>query len=136
LQSTPQKEENVDAVALDYYLSGVKIDPQHFGCAHNIGYSYFMLKKYLNAQKWFQLAQKLAPTRADACVGHAMASLRLGEYHKAYESAQKAAKNLGSESQKYSQETVWFLEAVCCKLLEKWEEATELMGRIKPLVQV
>ena len=27
----------VDAVASDYYLSGVKAEPDHYGCAANLG---------------------------------------------------------------------------------------------------
>lgn len=27
--------------ALDYYLSGVKIDPRHYGCVYNVACSYF-----------------------------------------------------------------------------------------------
>ena len=34
------------AVALDYYISGVKIDPSHFGCIYNIGCCHFLAKKY------------------------------------------------------------------------------------------
>lgn len=42
--------------ALDYFLSGVKIDPKHYGCAYNCAYSYFADRKYRNALKWFDLA--------------------------------------------------------------------------------
>jgi hypothetical protein len=31
------KKENFDTIALDYYLSGVKIDPAHLGCVYNLG---------------------------------------------------------------------------------------------------
>ena len=48
------KEKNSEA--LDYYLSGVKIDPTSFGCAYNIACTYFTEQKYVNAHKWFNLA--------------------------------------------------------------------------------
>ena len=43
------------SVALDYYLSGVKIDPEHYGCIYNTGCCYFYTGKYQNARKWFTL---------------------------------------------------------------------------------
>ena len=52
-------DKDSNNIALDYYLSGVKIDPRHFGCVYNVGCSYFFEKKYLNALKWFELAIKI-----------------------------------------------------------------------------
>jgi hypothetical protein len=37
--STQDKDSN--NIALDYYLSGVKIDPRHFGCVYNVACSYY-----------------------------------------------------------------------------------------------
>lgn len=48
-------------VAMDYYLSGVKIDPGHLGCIHNVGCCQYSVGKYLNAEKWFNLAIKVEP---------------------------------------------------------------------------
>lgn len=54
-------KDNVDAVALDYYLSGVKIDPYHLGCVYNVGCCYYFTQKFTNAEKWFNLAIKVDP---------------------------------------------------------------------------
>jgi tetratricopeptide (TPR) repeat protein len=62
--------------ALDYFLSGVKIDPQHYGCAYNCAYSYFVDLKYRNALKWFDLALKLKQTD-EALYGKAIVSFKL-----------------------------------------------------------
>lgn len=48
-------------MALDYYLSGVKIDPSHIGCIYNIGCCQYFIQKYANAEKWFSLALKVDP---------------------------------------------------------------------------
>jgi tetratricopeptide (TPR) repeat protein len=46
-------------VSLDYYLSGVKTDPSHIGCIHNLAVCAFYIRKYAKAEKWFRLALKI-----------------------------------------------------------------------------
>lgn len=70
-------------VALDYYLSGVKIDPRHFGCIYNAACSYFFEKKFLNAVKWFDLALKIDPLSKDSFFGKTVTCLKLGQYTEA-----------------------------------------------------
>lgn len=74
---------DTNIVALDYYLSGVKTDPRHFGCVYNVGCSFFMEGKYLNALKWFELAIKINPLVPDSFFGKAITCLKLGRYEKA-----------------------------------------------------
>jgi hypothetical protein len=45
--------------ALDYYLSGVKIDPFHVGCAYNVACTFYEEKMFCNSLKWFNLANRL-----------------------------------------------------------------------------
>lgn len=59
--NTNQTQTDSNNVALDYYLSGVKIDPSHFGCIYNSACCYFYEKKYTNALKWFDIAIKIDP---------------------------------------------------------------------------
>jgi tetratricopeptide (TPR) repeat protein len=75
----------VDAnnVALDYYLSGVKIDNRHFGCIYNAACSYYFEKKFVNANKWFSYAVRVDPTSEDAKFGNAVTCLKLGFYQEA-----------------------------------------------------
>ena len=40
------QDKDSNNIALDYYLSGVKIDPYHFGCVYNVGCSFYFEKKY------------------------------------------------------------------------------------------
>lgn len=56
-----QKQADANNVALDYYLSGVKINPESFPCVYNVACSYYMEQKYLSAKKWFDLAAKIDP---------------------------------------------------------------------------
>ena len=49
-------KDNVDLVALDYYKSGVKLDPYHFGCVFNLGCCLYFTGQYANANKWFTMA--------------------------------------------------------------------------------
>lgn len=72
-------KENYNSVALDYYLSGVKIDPQHLGCVYNVGCCHYQLGKYANASKWFELAMKLDHTHQDSYIGKIMSNLKLGK---------------------------------------------------------
>ena len=44
---------DVDHVALDYYKSGVKIEPGHHSCIFNIARCFFNTRRYANAKRWF-----------------------------------------------------------------------------------
>jgi hypothetical protein len=46
-------------MALDYYMSGIKIERSHFECIYNIGCTFYRVKKYKNAKKWFKIAMKV-----------------------------------------------------------------------------
>lgn len=76
-------DKDSNNVALDYYLSGVKIDPYHFGCVYNVGCSYYFDKKYLNALKWFELAIKIDANCQDSFFCKAATCLKLGLYEQA-----------------------------------------------------
>lgn len=73
-------------VALDYYLSGVKIDSTHIGCVYNIACCHYSTNKFCNAEKWFKLAIQVHPGYQDSYVGLTMTCLRLGKYLEAYQS--------------------------------------------------
>lgn len=70
-------------VALDYFLSGVKIEPNHFDCIYNVGCCHFAANKFANARKWFNLAIKVNSTCADSYYGLAVACIKLGLYAEA-----------------------------------------------------
>lgn len=42
--------------ALDYYLSGIKIDPVNLCCAYNVACTFYDEKMFCNSLKWFNLA--------------------------------------------------------------------------------
>ena len=71
-------------VALDYYLSGVKIDPSHLGCIHNVGCCQYSCGKFANSEKWFNLGIKVDPFYQDSYVGSTLSSLKLGKYDLAF----------------------------------------------------
>lgn len=78
-----KKSSDADHVALDYYLSGVKIDPMNLPCIYNVGACYFYIGKYKNARKWFDFAVKAAHDQKDSCLldsyfGLAASCLKLG----------------------------------------------------------
>jgi tetratricopeptide (TPR) repeat protein len=73
---------------LDYYLSGVKIDPTHLGCIHNVGCCQYFAGKYQNALKWFNLAIRVDPAFQDSYFGSTMASIKLGHYEDALKTIQ------------------------------------------------
>lgn len=69
---------DTNVVALDYYLSGIKTDPKHYGCAYNVACAFYMEDKFLNALKWFEISLKLKPDDCDSLFGRAMSCLKLG----------------------------------------------------------
>lgn len=68
---------------MDYYLSGVKIDPVHLGCIHNVGCCQYFTGKFANSEKWFDLAVKVDPLHQDSYIGSTMSSFKLGKYEAA-----------------------------------------------------
>ena len=74
---------DVDYVALDYYKSGVRIEPGHFGCIFNIARCYFNTKRYLNAKIWFTYASKANPDDTDSYYGLAASCIKLGLFEEA-----------------------------------------------------
>lgn len=72
-------------MALDYFISGVKIDNSHLGCIYNIACCHFFAGKFDNAKKWFGLAIKVDAKHVDSYYGKAAACLKLGLNQQAYE---------------------------------------------------
>jgi hypothetical protein len=72
------KNVDVNNVALDYYLSGIKIDPRHFGCAYNVGCCYFNAKMFVNAKKWFDFAIKIRHRDQDSQFAKVVTCIKLG----------------------------------------------------------
>lgn len=70
--------KDLDSMAIDYYISGLKVDPEHFKCAYNIGFSFFMLQKFKNAVRWFDYALLCRPNSQECQFGRAVCFLRLG----------------------------------------------------------
>jgi tetratricopeptide (TPR) repeat protein len=73
-------KQDRDTVALDYYLSGLKINPSHLGCIYNVGCCHYFTKKFANAEKWFSLAIKLDPCHLDSYIGKTVSCIKLGRY--------------------------------------------------------
>ena len=76
-------KQDCHTVALDYYLSGLKINPSHLGCIYNVGCCHYFTKKYANAEKWFSLAIKADPSFLDSYIGKTVACIKLGRYEDA-----------------------------------------------------
>lgn len=83
IQSNATNGADSDNVALDYYISGVKIDPSHFGCVYNLGCCHFFNGKYQNARKWFLLAINCNKSSLDSHFNVTCACLKLGLYQEA-----------------------------------------------------
>lgn len=80
-----KKSADADHVALDYYLSGVKIDASNLPCIYNVGACYFYIGKYHNSRKWFDFAVKAAidqshPCLLDSYFGLSASCMKLGLY--------------------------------------------------------
>lgn len=78
-----QKEDGVE-VALDYYLQGIRCNPNHYPCVFNLACVYSQLDKHANARKWFNLAIKIAPTSLDAYYGSALSSFKMRCFMEAF----------------------------------------------------
>jgi tetratricopeptide (TPR) repeat protein len=89
IQKNATNGADSDNVALDYYISGVKIDPRHFGCIYNVACCHFFNKKFANSKKWFDLALKIDSTSLDSYFGRTAACLKLGLYTEAITSISK-----------------------------------------------
>lgn len=69
--------------ALDYYLSGVKIEPDNVICAYNVACTYYEERKFCNSLKWFNLATRLSKDNPDVLFGKSVVLLKLGEFKEA-----------------------------------------------------
>ena len=58
-----------NTTALDYYLSGIKIDPYNVGCAYNVACTFYEEKMFCNSLKWFNLAIRLSKDNPDVLFG-------------------------------------------------------------------
>jgi tetratricopeptide (TPR) repeat protein len=119
---------------LDYYISGVKIDPSHFGCIYNVGCCHFYNGKFANSKKWFDLAIKVDKTSLDSHFGRTAACLKLGLYTEALQSISKIdqtnwtgkfdeATGMCNGSTNYKWYQVVYLHATCLKIIGKYEKA-------------
>lgn len=70
-------------MALDYYLSGIKIDPQHIGCIYNVGCCQFAIGRFSNAEKWFHFAIQVDPQHQESYMGLTISLLKVGKYQEA-----------------------------------------------------
>ena len=148
-----KKALEADNVALDYYLSGVKIDPQHYPCIYNAGCCHFATGKFLNARKWFNLTTQINPFCPDGFYGKALSCLKLGRYEEALESMQKIDQdyiyeNMSSDneasaskvsvstslqmqqSKYFTKEQITFLLVLCLKILQRHQEANDFYQKL------
>lgn len=65
--------------ALDFYFQGLRKNPRHYGCCHNIGVTFLLQGKNCNARKWFRFAKSIEPEKKAPYLGEAITSLKLGE---------------------------------------------------------
>ena len=121
--------DNVDVIALDYYLSGVKIDQQHMGCVYNVGCCYFFSGKFQNAQKWFSIGNRIDPMNQDCIFGLTISSLKLGQTQKALDQITSIEGDW--KSTLYTREQFIFIKAICYRLLDQWPKAIELYDSLK-----
>lgn len=70
--------------ALDYYFSGLRKDPNHFGCCYNLGVTFLEKKMHLNAQRWFQFAKQIDPSKKESYLGEAICAMKLGNIAECY----------------------------------------------------
>jgi tetratricopeptide (TPR) repeat protein len=112
-------------VALDYYLSGVKIDNSHVECIHNIACCHYISGKYLNAEKWFSLAIKVDPNHQESYFGCCVANLKLGNYEQALAVITLLNKRQWACSS-YKPEQAVFLNAHCSRLVADFKSANAL----------
>jgi len=88
--------QDTNMIALDFYLSGVKSDPKHYGCVYNVACSHFMESKFVNALKWFDIALRLRPNDADSLLGKTVALLKLGKHNEAIKLTEYLYSNKGT----------------------------------------
>ena len=93
-----KKEAQANQTALDYYLTGVRFDARHFGCAYNTACSFFREQMFENACKWFTLALKLQPCSLDSMLGKSVTSLKLGLFDDALHFSEEAVKQYNSST--------------------------------------
>lgn len=147
IQQGNRHGSETDFVALDYYLSGVKIDPSHFGCIYNVGCCHFNTGKYTNARKWLGFAIKADPSSLDSYFGLATACLKLGLYKEALHTAQKIDREdwsghheekslLCNGSQNFTWLQVVYLHALCLRINGWYQEANENFKRLSELQYV
>jgi len=130
-QSEGVAKQDCHTVALDYYLSGLKINPTHLGCIYNVGCCHYFTKKYANAEKWFSLAIKADPTYLDSYIGKAVSCIKLGRYEDAIETIIVVYKWEEWTSTSYTQDQMFFIYALCAKITQRFELATELYKRLR-----
>jgi tetratricopeptide (TPR) repeat protein len=121
-KSKAQSEKDSNNIALDYYLSGIKIDPRHYGCVYNTACCYFFERKYRNAYKWFQIAIRLQPQQTDSHFGKTVCCLKLGKNEEALETITQACKQTLSPT--YTREQYTLLQAVCNRVCGNFQECS------------
>ena len=90
-----QKEGGVE-VAQDYYLQGIRCNPNHFPCVYNLACVYSHLEKQSNARRWFNHAIKCNPNTLDAYYGSALSSFKLKKFQEAFNTLKSIPSNAES----------------------------------------
>lgn len=71
--------------AIDYYKHGLRINPWSFKCIYNLATIFSNIKKHRNARKWYDIAIKVDPMKADGYYGSALSSFKLCDFNLAFE---------------------------------------------------
>lgn len=121
------KGEVNNSAAIDYYLSGIKIDPQNFSCVYNVACSYFYEGKICNSLKWFEIGLKIDPNSADSSFGKAVCCIKLGKPQMALE----AIENKPREPSFYNSGQFILLEAICNRILGNYERSAKLYEQLQ-----
>ncbi len=115
---------------MDYYLSGVKIDPKHFGCVYNVACSYYFEEKYINSLKWFELAMKIDPKSQDCYFGKTACCLKLGKFEQALNAIDELDNQVLWTSEIYKKEQCTFLHAVCSRIMNNLSKSNLLYSKL------
>jgi tetratricopeptide (TPR) repeat protein len=115
-----QKEGGVE-VAQDYYLQGIRCNPNHFPCVYNVACVYSRLDKQCNARKWFNHAIKINPNILDSYYGSALSSFKLKNFQEAFNTLKSIPAN--AETQSVKQEELIYFRSQCMKKVGSFHDA-------------
>ena len=128
------QKDNVDLIALDYYLSGFKIDRDHLGCIYNTGCCMYFTGKFANAERWFTYG--IQTSNNPSCyMGKTLACLKLGQYEIALQTVSTLRQMKEWHSDEFTPFQAVFLHAVCLRLVRQWERAFDLYQEMSDGIQ-